>query len=389
MSTVPKRWLFMLASVMMLVSICAMANGEEGGFSTSPSTHQGKKWRIAYYEGGPYIEYQKGLLETIRGLMKLGWIEKAELPTQSGEETVPLWNWLNTTARSDYLEFLKDGHYSSAWDEAIRNNTVQKILKRLNDTKDVDLIIAMGTWAGEDIANDKQDTPTLVFFASDPIAAGIIKTIDDSGLAHVHAAIDPTVYERQIRIFHEMIRFKKLGMAYENSVDGRSYAAVDVVEKVAKELGFEIVSCHTISDIGDVKSEAESVKKCFHQLAPSVDAIYVTQQGGIRTEHIPDLVEIANKYHTATFSQAGSDEVKHGFLASLSQANFTYVGEFNAKTISKVLNGARPNQLTQRFEPPPKIALNLKTAEIISFDPPIILVGAADEIFREIAPPNR
>jgi hypothetical protein len=62
----------MLASVMMLVSICAMANGEEGGFSTSPSTHQGKKWRIAYYEGGPYIEYQKGLLETIRGLMKLG-----------------------------------------------------------------------------------------------------------------------------------------------------------------------------------------------------------------------------------------------------------------------------------------------------------------------------
>jgi ABC-type uncharacterized transport system substrate-binding protein len=183
-----------------------------------------------------------------------------------------------------------------------------------------------------------------------------------------------------------MVRFKKLGIAYENSVDGRSYAAVDVVEEVAKELGFEIKHCHTISDIGDVESEAESVKKCFHELAPAVDAIYVTQQGGIRKEHIPELVKITNKYHTATFSQAGSDEVKHGFLASLSQANFTYVGDFNAGTIAKVLNGARPNQLTQRYEPPPKIALNLKTAEIISFDPPIILVGAADEIFREIAP---
>ena len=41
-------------------------------------------------------------------------------------------------------------------------------------------------------------------------------------------------------------------------------------------------------------------------------------------------------------------------------------------------------KLLQLFEEPPKIAINLKTAEIIGFDPPIVLLGATDEIFHEI-----
>jgi len=42
-----------------------------------------------------------------------------------------------------------------------------------------------------------------------------------------------------------------------------------------------------------------------------------------------------------------------------------------------------PNELDQLFEEPPKIAINLKTAELIGFDPPVIILGAADEIFTE------
>ena len=49
-----------------------------------------------------------------------------------------------------------------------------------------------------------------------------------------------------------------------------------------------------------------------------------------------------------------------------------------------MLNGAKPNQIVQLFEEPPKIAINLKTAEIIGFNPPILLLGATDEIFHEI-----
>ena len=51
-------------------------------FPSSPVLNDGKKWHMAYYEGGEYLEYQKVLLATIKGLMKLGWIETAEIPAQ-------------------------------------------------------------------------------------------------------------------------------------------------------------------------------------------------------------------------------------------------------------------------------------------------------------------
>jgi ABC-type uncharacterized transport system substrate-binding protein len=385
-----KKLLIILFAFTFHMATSAMAFGStKDNFSMQPHKKQGQKWRIAYYEGGEYIDYQKVLTETVKGLMNLGWIKTAEIPPQSGEQTKQLWNWLTTKAQSDYIEFIADAHYSANWDDTKRIETIAKLLNRLNKKQDIDLLIAMGTWAGKDFANNKHTTPTMVLSASDPLSAGIIKSVEDSGYSHVHACVDPYRFERQIRVFQEIIGFQKLGVAYENTVSGKSYAAIDVVESSAKERGFEVVRCYTQSDIADTNKAEASVYNCFETLSKTVDAIYVTQQGGINRRSIPQLVEIANKYRMPTFSQAGSEEVKYGFLASISQAGFKYVGEFHAQTIAKVFNGAKPNQIDQLFEEPPKIAINLKTAEIIGFDPPVVLLGAADEIFNEITIPEK
>jgi hypothetical protein len=36
------------------------------------------------------------------------------------------------------------------------------------------------------------------------------------------------------------------------------------------------------------------------------------------------------------------------------------------------------------FDAPPKIAINLVTAQLIGYDPPVDLLGAADEIYNTI-----
>ena len=237
--------------VILVVLSCLTGAGvlaDNKSFSMEPTTNQGKKWRIAYYEGGPYTDYQQVFTETVRGLMKLGWIETAELPRQQGEENKVLWEWLATKAKSQYLEFPKDAFYSAEWVNKTRQQVVDQLMKRLTEVKDIDLLIAVGTMAGQDFANDKHKTPTLVLTASDPISAGIIKSVEDSGLEHVHATIDPKRYERQVRIFHEIIGFKKLGITFEDSVNGRSFSAIDLVDKVAKERGFEVVRCYSIDD---------------------------------------------------------------------------------------------------------------------------------------------
>jgi ABC-type uncharacterized transport system substrate-binding protein len=359
-------------------------------FKMEPITNKGEKWRIGYYEGGAYINYQQQLTETVKGLMQLGWLENAELPEQSGESTDMLWKWLSTKAKSDYIEFVADAHYSAFWEKTKRVVVEDKIVFRLNNDKDIDLMIGMGTWAGKGLANYRHRTNTLVFSTSNPISSGIIKSVEDSGFDHVHVRVDPKRNERQLMVFHEMIGFQKLGVVYEDSLAGRSYAAIETIESLAKTHDFKIVRCHTKSDISDKELAEEGVIKCFKELAKKADAIYVTQQGGVNSRSIPRLVEITNKHKIPTFSQSGAREVSYGVLASLSRAGYKYVGRFHAETIAKVLNGARPNQLNQLYEEPPKIALNLKTAEIIGFDPPIVLMGATDEFFEEIivAEPN-
>jgi len=360
---------------------------DKGIFKSRPNLNDGKKWRIGYYEGGPYIDYQWIFAETVKALMKMGWIEEELLPNLKGEETGGLWKWLATEAKSNYLEFVKDAHYNAKWEDKLREETVKKVIRRLNTKKDIDLMIAMGTWAGKDLANNQHKTNTMVVSASDAVGAGIIKSVEDSGLDHLHAYVDPFRYQRQVRVFHDMIGFKKLGVAYENTVDGRSYAAIEMVEKVAKERNFEIERCFAVSDISDVAKKEKEYVDCFRQLAQKADAIYVTVHGGVSAHSIPEMVAIANSHRTPTFSQSGSEEVKWGILASLSQAGFKYVGQFHAETFAKVFNGAMPRVLDQVFEEPKKISINLKTAVAIGYDPPVDVLGAADEIFEDIESP--
>ena len=376
--------------MLVFISPLPLLAADKGNFSTTPKTNNGKKWRIGYYEGGEYIDYQVIFSATIRGLMQLGWVEQAEIPPQKGEQTTELWKWLSTKAKSKYIEFVKDAHFSANWDETLRPKLAEKIIKRLNEKKDIDVMIAMGTWAGLDLANNNHHTPTLAFSVSDAVNAGIVKSAEDSGFDHFHAQVDPYRFERQIRTFHDVVGFKKLGVAYEDTISGRSIAGIEVLEKISKERNFEIVRCFSKDDIPDKKIAEETCKQCFRNLARGgAEAIYVTLQNGVSANSIPELVEIANSHATPTFSQSGSHEVKWGFLMSLSQASYKYVGEFHAKTIAKVLNGAKPRDIAQIFEEPPKIAINIKTAEIIGYDPPVDVMLAADEIYQNIETPPK
>lgn len=384
------RW----RSVILVIIIALFSSSQtwssaKDNYSYQPIANAGKKWRIGYYQGGFSSAYYPYLFATVKGLSDLGWVERFELPVNRDHDTQALWSWLINNVKSNYIEFVADAYYNANWDSNQRTVIRKNIIDRLNNKKDIDLIIAMGTWAGKDLATKEHATPTMVMSTTDPLKAGIIASNEDSGLDHVFARVDPGRWERQIRIFHKLIGFKKLGIAYENSNLGRSYAAIDIVDKIAKEKGFEVIKCFTQDDIPDSDVASASVIKCFEDLASQVDALYVVIQSGINAKSIPKLVSIANKYRIPTFSQQGSDEVRYGFLMSIArEGGFAPVGRFLAISMAKIFNGAKPRQLTQVFEEAPAIAINLKTAETIGLYLHAEVLAAADEIYRdEDSPP--
>jgi ABC-type uncharacterized transport system substrate-binding protein len=379
----------LVAVLLLIMSFSLVMAADKGKYPTTPKKNKGKKWRIGYLEGGRYINYPINLRELAAGFMELGWMEKGDIPEpDETHDARKIWTWLARNGKSDYIQFVEDAFWSSNFDQGLRTKTNEDVLERLNSKRDIDFMIAMGTWAGQDLANDQHSVPTMVMSTSDPIQSKIIKSAEDSGFDHIHAKVDPTRYIRQVRLFHEIIGFKKMGIAYENSVDGRTYSAIADVEKVAKEKGFEVIKCQAPFSGVERKVATTGMAKCYAELAPKVDAIYVTVHRGVYPEVMPEILAPLFKYKIPSFSQRGPVEVEHGVLLSIARADFSEVGRWHAAVAAKIFNGAKARELNQIFEDPKKIALNIKTALLIGYDPPVDVLGAADEIYEEIAKAN-
>jgi ABC-type uncharacterized transport system substrate-binding protein len=383
-----KYYQYVMLNVVLffLLSVSLGLAADKKQYSTSPPTQASKKWRIGYYEAGAYHNYPKTLIAIVNGLAVLGWIEPVSVPFTEGDKTTDkLWLWLAANIKSKYLEFPADAYYSYNWNKELREKTKQTALKRLKENRDIDLMIAMGTNAGQDLANNEHSVPTMVCSTSDPIDSKIIKSAEDSGYNHIHAHVDPTRYMRQIEAFHDIFDFKKIGVVFQNTVAGRSYAAIEDIQKVAKQRKFEIVECH-IPDGLDKKEAMAAVVKCVQEVAPKIDAFYLTQQLGVNNESLPQILAITNSHKIPVFSQGGPDEVRRGVLLSIAAPDFKAWGKFHAEAIARVFNGAKPRELNQIFELPAKIAFNKAAARAADIRDDIyhLLLKTADEVYQKI-----
>lgn len=383
----------LLRGIVLMLALCvssaapvlAADTSATAAFSTLPKAKPGGKWKMAYYEGGQYPDYEIILKATVRGMISLGWIEPLDIPEKNHPTPGGFWAYLAKNAKSRYVEFVPDGYYSAGnFDRELRPKVKAELLARLSGKHDIDLVLAMGTWAGQDLANDQHQVPVVVASTSDPIGSNIVKSAQDSGLGHIHAKVEPDRYARQIELFHDIIGFRKLGVVYEDSPEGRTFAAVDAVERTSKARKFEVVRCFApFNDVPQAEAEAKVVA-CYNKISKEADAVYLTVHRGLNSQSLPQVVKSLMHYGRPSFSMLGESEVRRGVLMSVAQGNYTYVGHFHAETIARIFNGAKPRQLSQIWLAPAKIALNLKVAEAISYDPPVDILLACDEIFQKI-----
>jgi len=341
------------------------------------------KFRVAYLQGGPFFEYDEVLAALVHALARNGWARQITIPPEATRTAQDLFAYLAAHKEwSDYLEFPPDAFFDSGWQDRSRAANQQKILKRT----DIDMILAFGTWAGSDMKEMPKEfdrVPVVVVDVSDPLRSRIVDSNQDTGRDSLTARVDPRRYQRQVRLFHDVVGFRKLGVAFEGTVEGRSYAAIEDIDVVARKKGFTVVKAE---HPGYFKSRGEAEKwliRSARELAARVDAFYLTQQLGLNDQTLPQLIEIFNQKKIPVFSQTGSAEVKKGVLLSIATAGYRHEAEYQARKIAQILNGAKPRDLPLLFEDPANIAINLNTARKIGFDPPVDILEAADEIIKD------
>ena len=337
-----------------------------------------KPFRVIYVEGGDYNYYTDCLHGLLTGLEAMGVIPA--LPDRQDART--MWNQASGL-KPDKIHFLPDGFYSAGWDRELRHRNKEAILTRIRDKGDIDLILAMGTWAGVDMATDEHQVPIMALSTSDAFSAGIIKTPTESGRPHVYAVITPDWLPRQIFFFYKLFKFKRLGLTYDDSVEGRHEVGLEVLQRLAPVLGFDLVECSDRLDIPDLELSRDRLLACHNKLANKVDAMYITASGALLPQYIPTLIAPFMARNIPTFAQASPEGVREGILLDIAQTVPEEEGAFAAAALGQILQGVRPDRAQQMFAGKIMISLNMDTARAIGWKPPYSLLQSLDILYSK------
>lgn len=286
-----------------------------------------------------------------------------------------------------HCEFPQDARFSPGWDPK-QMQRLPELAKQLLQRKDLDLVVGMGTAAVKALlAVNNGCLPILGMGMADPIAAGVVKSAQDSGVDNFTCRVTVDRWSSMFRVFYDVVRFHKLGIMYQDNPEGRVYAALNDARAIASELGFSLV-------LYDGLTSAESPDECRKGLnelhRQGMDAFFIGPLNcfDIGGEGIGPLLRMLTQWKIPTFARDGSEYVKAGALMGFSTWNFGPIGKALAGRAHKILGGALPRGLPMLDRSEPSIALNLAVAKAIGFDFPFDVLVTADELHETIAPPR-
>ncbi len=324
------------------------------------SAQEARRFRVGYLEGGPYWTFNETMKAIKDALDKVGWLQQ--------------------------VEFVKDASFSPGWGDD--KSALIESARKLMDRNDLDVVISAGTDATQALlANNNGKTPIIGIEISDPVGSGFVKSQETSGVDNFTTKVEPELYKTMFYLFHSVVNFKKLGLLYSDTVNGRIYSNVAEARKVARERGFKLVEYNRLSS-------AEGSEECRKGLRwlidQGIDAFFIPSLAcfDITESSCAEMLKMLNDRKVPTFARDGSEYVRAGAFLGFSTSDFSQKGRFFADQLISILQGEKPGSLKMTSKSYPKIALNFRVAQDLGFQLSSDILTACDEIFLKVARPS-
>lgn len=192
-----------------------------------------------------------------------------------------------------------------------------------------DMIIAIATPAAKAAfaATDDTDIPVIFCAVSDPIAAGIVESMEVPGYPCTGTS-DVLDLEAQVELITAMQpNVKSIGILYTSSEDN-SIANLKRFEEICKGKNIEVVAS-AVQSSADIPSAAE-------ELASKVDCINNFTDNNV-VNNLSVVLNAADKYAIPVYGSE-EEQVQNGCLASVS-IDYVALGRVTGSMAVDVLNG--------------------------------------------------
>lgn len=263
----------------------------------------------------------------------------------------------------------------------------RELANGLLDRDDVDLILAYGPRAALALIESGVKTPIIALLVPDPLSLGLSRSIVDSGRENLTCTVFPQRVEFQLRLFHRIFGFKRLGLIYDPVRHCHHESAVKAARSLGRRLGFSVLVASANGD-NDRRATAGDLIGAARWLAPRVDAFFLGSWTPIGFDRAPELAAVFTKRRIPTFAQDGAPFVAAGMLMGTTTADMAPRGRWLAKKVIRILSGDSPRSLPQVFLEPAALAVNLDTARAIGWHPPVEVMDLVTEVYSNRGAPG-
>lgn len=280
--------------------------------------------------------------------VKLGIIQIAEHPALDA-------------AREGFIEALSEGGYDDlavTYENAQGDQSnLQSMVEQLAGKNDIHLAIA--TPAAQALLNADDETPSLFTAVTDPVAAGLVESLDAPG-GNMTGSTDALEVADQIDLLLELLPDAKSVGIFYNSSEVNSETQAKAAQAALEAKGVKAV-IKTVTSTNDVQQAIAS-------LAGQVDAVYFPTDNTVAST----IATIGDVLKEAKVPALGSDEnIIEGVLFT-SGVDYKAVGKQAGELAVEILKGAKPAETAVVSPETTSIAVNEEMAEALDIDPETI-----------------
>ncbi|ABO50097.1 protein of unknown function DUF534 [Desulforamulus reducens MI-1] len=214
-------------------------------------------------------------------------------------------------ARQGFLDLLKEKGYdeqrlvvdyqNAQGDQANLQTIARKFVQEKSN-----LVLAIATPSAMAMANETTDIPILITAVTDPVSAKLVKSLEQPG-TNVTGTSDLNPVKDQLQLIKELVpSAKRVGVIF-NASEINSQVQIDLADKVAPELGLELVKV-TVTASSEVMQAAQSLVK-------KVDAIYLPTDNMVISS-MAAVLKVAEENKLPVVA-GESNAVENGALATI------------------------------------------------------------------------
>jgi putative ABC transport system substrate-binding protein len=230
------------------------------------------------------------------------------------------------------------------------------------------LIIPITTPAAQAVANVEKKTPVVFGAVTDPIQAGIIKSLEHPG-GNITGVSDLWPIDKEIALAKKIVpNAHRVGTVY-NPGETNSQTIIKLIRKSCDELNLELKEA-TVAQGSEVLNATQS-------LVGKVDIIFTAADSTVGAAY-EAVIKVARENKIPIFAGEG-DSVKRGAIASFG-LDYSGVGKLTGVLALKVLLGANPGDLPIVLITEGKPVVNLEAAEYFGVKIPEDILSQSDII---------